>query len=51
MKVDEIVRHFKQDGISEASVDSSLERLLRNGNIYQPSASSVSLVWTMRFIE
>ena len=44
MKVDEIVRHFKQDGISEASVDSSLERLLRNGNIYQPSASSVSLV-------
>jgi hypothetical protein len=44
IKVDEIVHHFKQNGISEASVDSSLERLLRNGDIYQPSASSVSLV-------
>lgn len=44
LKVDEIVRHFKQEGISEASVDSSLERLLRNGDIYQPTASSVGLV-------
>ena len=44
LKVDYLVKHFKQAGISEASVDSSLERLLRNGDIYQPSASSVNLV-------
>jgi hypothetical protein len=44
VRVDELVDHFKQEGISEASVDSSLERLLRNGDIYQPSASSVNLV-------
>ena len=44
LKVEEIVHHFQQSGISEASVDSSLERLLRNGDIYQPSASSVKLV-------
>lgn len=44
LKVDEIIRHFEQVGISEASVDSSLERLLRNGAIFQPSVTSVSLV-------
>lgn len=44
LNVDEIVRHFHQKGISEASVDSSLERLMRIGDIFQPSASSVSLV-------
>lgn len=44
LKVDEIVRHFKKEGISEESVDSSLERLLRNGHIYQPTASSVNLI-------
>jgi hypothetical protein len=44
LKVDEIVRFFEQAGISESSVDSSLERLLRNGHIYQPTASSVTLV-------
>ena len=44
IKVDELVKHFEQEGISEASVDSSLERLLRNGDIYQPSANSVNLV-------
>jgi len=44
IKVDELVQHFEQEGISESSVDSSLERLLRNGDIYQPSASSVNLV-------
>jgi len=44
LKVDEIVRRLQKEGISEASVDSSLERLLRNGHIYQPTASSVNLV-------
>lgn len=44
VKVDAIIRHFKKRGISEVSVDSSLERLMRNGDIYQPDASSVSLV-------
>jgi len=44
LKVDEIVQYFHQEGVSEASVDSSLERLMRNGDIFQPSASSVSLV-------
>lgn len=44
LNVDEIVQHFHQEGVSEASVDRSLERLMRNGDIFQPSASSVSLV-------
>ncbi|TFH08116.1 MAG: hypothetical protein E4H14_07025, partial [Candidatus Thorarchaeota archaeon] len=44
LKVDEIVRCLEQEGISESSVDSSLERLLRNGHIFQPTTSSVSLV-------
>ena len=44
LEVDEIVRYFHQEGVSEASVDSSLERLMRNGDIFQPGASSVSLV-------
>ena len=42
--VDLIVLFLKKEGISEASVDNSLERLMRNGSIFQPSASSVSLV-------
>ena len=44
VKVDVIVQRFKKRGISESSVDNSLERLMRNGDIYQPDASSVSLV-------
>jgi len=44
LKVDEIIQYFHQEGVSEASVDSSLERLMRNGDIFQPSASSISLV-------
>lgn len=44
LNVHEIVQHFHQEGVSEASVDSSLERLMRNGDIFQPNASSVSLV-------
>jgi len=44
LNVDDIIHHFEQKGISESSVDSSLERLLRNGHIYQPTASSVNLV-------
>jgi hypothetical protein len=44
LKVKEIVQYFKKKGISEASVDSSLERLMRSGDIFQPTASSVSLI-------
>lgn len=44
LKVDEIVRYFNQKGVSETSVDSSLERLIRSGDIFQPSVNSVSLV-------
>lgn len=44
LKVDEIVSHFKKKGVSEVSVDSSLERLLRSGAIFQPTTSTVKLV-------
>jgi len=44
VKVDVIVKYFNKRGISESSVDSSLERLMRNGDIYQPDASSVCLI-------
>jgi len=44
VRVDEIVHHFEKRGISEASVDSSLERLMRSGDIFQPTVGYVSLV-------
>ena len=44
VRVDEIVGHFEKRGISEASVDSSLERLMRSGDIFQPTVGYVSLV-------
>jgi len=44
VRVDEIVRHFEMRGISEASVDSSLERLMRSGDIFQPAVGYISLV-------
>ncbi len=43
-RVDEIMEYFKERGISEASVESSLERLMRNGDIFQPKVGHVSLV-------
>ncbi|MDH4213131.1 MAG: hypothetical protein ACFFCT_06565 [Candidatus Odinarchaeota archaeon] len=44
VRIDEIVRHFEERGISEDSVDSSLERLMRSGAIFQPVVGYVSLV-------
>jgi hypothetical protein len=43
-RVDEIIDYFKEKGISEDSVDSSLERLIRSGDIFQPVVGYVSLV-------
>ena len=43
-RVDEIMEYFKESGISEASVESSLERLMRKGDIFQPKVGHVSLV-------
>jgi hypothetical protein len=43
-RVDEIIDYFKERGISEESVDSSLERLMRSGDIFQPKVGYVSLV-------
>jgi hypothetical protein len=43
-RVDEIIEYFKERGISEESVDSSLERLMRSGDIFQPTVGYVSLV-------
>jgi hypothetical protein len=44
VRVDEVVRYFKGRGVSEESVDSSLERLMRSGDIFQPAVGYVNLV-------
>lgn len=44
VRVDEIVEHFRKIGVQEESVESSLERLMRSGDIYQPSVGYVGLV-------
>ena len=44
MSLKEIVAHFKKRGISEGSVEISLEKLMRNGDIYEPLAGHVSLL-------
>ena len=44
MRLREIVEHFDERGISEESVLSSLEKLMRNGDIYEPLAGHVSLL-------
>lgn len=44
LEINEIVHHFGKLGISEASVDSSLERLIHGGDIFQPSVRLVKLV-------
>jgi hypothetical protein len=43
-RVDEIMKYFMERGISEKSVESSLERLMRDGDIFQPKVGHVSLV-------
>jgi len=43
-RVVDIVHHFQEMGISEDSVDDSLERLMRSGDIFQPIVGYVSLV-------
>jgi hypothetical protein len=44
VRVIDIVRHFQDIGISEDSVNKSLDRLLRGGNIFQPVVGYISLV-------
>ena len=44
VRVDEVVRYFEGRGVSEESVDSSLERLMRNGDIFQPAVGYIRLV-------
>ncbi len=42
--LDDIIKYFHQKGVSESSVESSLEKLMRNGHIFAPSRSKISLV-------
>jgi hypothetical protein len=44
MRIEEIIHHFSKRGVSEESVESSLERLMRSGDIFQPSPGLVSIV-------
>jgi phenylpyruvate tautomerase PptA (4-oxalocrotonate tautomerase family) len=44
VRVVDIVQYFQERGISEDSVDDSLERLMRSGDIFQPAVGYVSLV-------
>ena len=44
LMVEEIVKHFTIRGISESSVESSLDRLMRSGDIFQPSPGFVKMI-------
>lgn len=43
-RVNEIVQHFSERGIDEASVENSLERLMRAGDIFQPNPGFISII-------
>lgn len=43
-RMDEIIKHFLAEDVSESSVESSLEKLMRNGHIFAPSRNKISLV-------
>jgi len=44
MKVEDVIRSFTIEGISESSVEASLERLMRAGDIFQPGPGLVKIV-------
>jgi len=44
LRVEEVVEHFTTRGVSESSVESSLERLMRSGDIFQPSPGYVKII-------
>ena len=44
LKVDEVFLYFNRKGIPESSVETSLERLMRSGNIFQPRPGLVKIV-------
>lgn len=44
MRVDEIIQYFASRGIGENAVETSLERLMRSGDVFQPAPGIVSIV-------
>lgn len=44
LRVTEIIKIFGEKGISEASVESSLEKLMQRGEIFEPRSGQVQLV-------
>lgn len=42
--IDEILRHFERDGVTASSVETSLERLMRKGEIFEPKPGRVQLI-------
>ena len=44
LSVTEIVEYFEESGVTRASVESSLERLMQRGDIYEPQQGLVSLL-------
>ena len=44
IKVSELIRIFREKGISESSLESSLEKLMQKGEIFEPKSGQVQLV-------
>ena len=42
--IDEIIHHFERDGITASSVEKSLERLMRKGEVFEPKPGKVQLI-------
>ncbi|NWF96683.1 MAG: DUF1922 domain-containing protein [Candidatus Thorarchaeota archaeon] len=44
VSVQEVITHFAQKGVSVADVESSLNRLMQSGTVYEPRTGTVSLL-------
>jgi hypothetical protein len=44
LSIDSIIEHFQANGISSASVESSMEKLMRSGEIYEPKSGHIKII-------
>ncbi|MHA1904803.1 MAG: hypothetical protein ACXABZ_08620 [Candidatus Thorarchaeota archaeon] len=43
-RIQETIEYFEERGVSQASVESSLERLMRSGDIFEPKPGLISII-------
>jgi DNA replicative helicase MCM subunit Mcm2 (Cdc46/Mcm family) len=43
-RIQETIDYFEERGVSQASVESSLERLMRSGDIFEPKPGLITII-------